>query len=287
MPRTLRYVHIDVFTDTPLTGNQLAVFTDARELDAATMQALAQEIGFSETTFVTRAKDSSYDVRIFTPVEELPFAGHPTLGTAFVLAAEGRVTPSVTQICGAGEIPVRVDVAAGRAEMRQLPPAFGAEVTDREAVAAAARLSPGDLVGDLPILPVSVGIWHVMVPVAGDDALRRAVRDQRGCHDLLTGIDAEALYLFAVRGPADVRARMFDRDAEIGEDPATGSAAGPLGAYLSAHGLGGMPGRVTIAQGEQAGRPSFLEVDVRPDGDGWALRVAGGVRIVGEGRFRI
>ena len=171
--------------------------------------------------------------------------------------------------------------------MVQLPPRFGTELADRAAVAAAAGLETADITEGLPIVPGSVGIWHVMVPIVSDDALRRAVRDQRGCHDLLTRIDAEALYLFAIRGPGDLRARMFDRDAEIGEDPATGSAAGPLGAYLSAHGLAGMPDGMTIAQGEQAGRPSFLHVDVRPDGDAWTARVAGGVRVVGEGRFRV
>jgi trans-2,3-dihydro-3-hydroxyanthranilate isomerase len=279
---------VDVFAQEPFAGNQLCVVPETPAgLDGATMQVLAQEIGFSETTFVTRAQDASYDVRIFTPVEELPFAGHPTLGTAFVLASEGRISPIATQICPAGEVPVEVDLAAGTAEMQQLPPRFGSEVADRVTVAAAAGLEQADLVDGLPIVPVSVGIWHVMVPIVSDDALRRAVRDQRRCHDLLTSIDAEALYLFAVRGPGDVRARMFDRDAEIGEDPATGSAAGPLGAYLSLHGIAGMPGRLTVAQGEQVGRASFLEVNVRSDGDGWTVRVAGGVRIVGEGRFRV
>jgi trans-2,3-dihydro-3-hydroxyanthranilate isomerase len=279
---------VDVFTEQPFAGNQLCVVPDSPDgLDGVTMQILAREIGFSETTFVTRADAASYDVRIFTPVEELPFAGHPTLGTAFVLVAEGRIASTATQICGAGEVPVAVEFAAGRAEMRQPPLRFGGEVTDRTAVAAAAGLEAADLVEGLPILPVSVGIWHVMVPVVSDEALRRAVRDQGGCHELLTRIDAEALYLFTVRAAGDVRARMFDRDAEIGEDAATGSAAGPLGAYLSAHALAGMPGRMTIAQGEQVGRPSFLHVDVAPDGDTWSVRVAGGVRVVGEGRFRV
>jgi trans-2,3-dihydro-3-hydroxyanthranilate isomerase len=279
---------LDVFAEEPFAGNQLCVVPETpADLDDATMQVLAREIGFSETTFVTAAQDASYDMRIFTPVGELPFAGHPTLGTAFVLASQGRIALSATQICRAGAIPVEVDLDAGRAEMRQLPPEFGTEVADRAEVAAAAGLEPADLVEGLPVVPVSVGIWHAMVPVVSDEVLRRAVRDQPRCHALLTHIHAEALYLFALRGPGDVRARMFDRDAEIGEDSATGSAAGPLGAYLSVHGIAGMPGRLTIAQGEQVGRPSFLHVDVRPDGDSWTARVAGGVRIVGEGRFQV
>jgi trans-2,3-dihydro-3-hydroxyanthranilate isomerase len=277
---------LDVFAERPFEGNQLCVVPEApAELETQAMQTLAREIGFSETTFVTRTDPGGYDIRIFTPIAELPFAGHPTVGTAFLLAAEGRTGTSVIQHCGAGEVPVEVDLAAGRAIMRQLPPAFRDPLTDRAAVATAAGLAETDL-ADLPIEPVSVGIWHVMVPVANDEALRRASRDDRRCRELLTG-DLEALYLFSVRAPGDVRARMFDRDAAIGEDPATGSAAGPLGAYLSAHGLAGMPGQVAIAQGEQVGRPSLLHVETAPDADTWTVRVGGGVHVVGEGSFRL
>jgi trans-2,3-dihydro-3-hydroxyanthranilate isomerase len=257
-------------------------------LDGDTMLTLAREIGFSETTFVTAVRPDGYDVRIFTLEKELPFAGHPTIGTAFALASTGRTGTDVVQVCGAGEVPVTVDLDAGRARMRQLPPSFGREVTDRVAVAAAAGLEPGDLVAGQPIVPVSTGIPHLMVPVKDESALRRAARDDRGC-DAVCGAadDAESLYLFTVRGDADVMARMFDRWPSIGEDPATGSAAGPLGAYLSVHALAGMPGAVTIAQGELTGRPSFLFVEAAPDGDSWAVDVEGGVRQVGEGAFEV
>src|SRR5262245_37668542 len=117
---------VDVFAPRPLSGNQLCVVPEVvPELDGDTMQAVAAEIGFSETTFVTGLREGGYDVRIFTPTDELPFAGHPTLGTAFVLAAEGRVAPDLVQTCGAGDVPVQVDVEGGRASMRQLPPVFG------------------------------------------------------------------------------------------------------------------------------------------------------------------
>ena len=285
--RTMRvgFTLVDVFSDVPFAGNQLCVVAaPPDDLDSATMQVLAREIGFSETTYVTAVREGGYDVRIFTPVSELPFAGHPTLGTAFALARLGVVAASVVQTSTAGDVPVEVDLGAGTATMRQLPAVFGEPFDDRVAVAAAAGVEPDDL-GPGPIVPVSTGIVHLMVPVAGEDALRGASREDRRCVDVCGRAGVESLYLFAVRGRGDVTARMFDRSAEIGEDAATGSAAGPLGAYLSEHDAGGMPGHVTIAQGEMIGRPSFIEVDVARDDTGWVAFVGGGVRIVGGGWF--
>jgi len=171
--------------------------------------------------------------------------------------------------------------------MRQLAPRTGRKVKDRGAVAAAAGLEPDDLIPQLPIIPVSTGIFHTMVAVRDDATLRRAARDDRRCAEVCAQIEAESLYLFAIRGDGDVRARMFDKGATIGEDPATGSAAGPLGAYLARHGLIETPGSVVVAQGEQVGRPSFLRVSVERDGDSWALDVAGGVHPWGDGAFEI
>jgi PhzF family phenazine biosynthesis protein len=126
------------------------------------------------------------------------------------------------------------------------------------------------------------------VPVADDETLRRAVRDDRGCARVCASADdAESLYLFVVRGAGDIRARMFDRFPSIGEDPATGSAAGPLAAFLANHGLAGLPGAALIAQGEQTGRPSFLHVEVARDGGDWLLDVGGGVRPMGAGAFEL
>jgi trans-2,3-dihydro-3-hydroxyanthranilate isomerase len=284
------FLMLDVFAETSFAGNQLAVVTRTPEgFDAGSMQVLAKEIGFSETTFVTAVRPDGYDVRIFTPEVELPFAGHPTIGTAFALASEGLVGTDLVQRCAAGEIPVVVDLERRRATMRQLPPVFGREYEDRGLVAEGAGLAADDLVEDLPIVPISTGIGHLMVPVRDEAALRRAARDDRACTRACEEAgDAESLYLFTVRGDGDVMARMFDRFATIGEDPATGSAAGPLGAYLSEHGLAGMPGSCVVAQGELAGRPSFLSVDVvADDGVGWTIHVGGGVRRVGDGAFEV
>jgi trans-2,3-dihydro-3-hydroxyanthranilate isomerase len=281
-----RFRLVDVFTEAPFAGNQLCVVpAPPPDLGAATMQLLAREIGFSETVFVTSAGGARYGVRIFTPVEELHFAGHPTLGAAATLVDEGRIPTTAIQSSSAGEVPVEVDAASGTAWMRQLPVILGPAFDDGEALATAAGLAPDDLSPDLPAVPGTTGLNHLLVPVRAESALRRAVRDPRGCLEVCERAGTESLYLFVVRAAGDVMARMFDKGDEIGEDPATGSAAGPLGGYLAMRGLAGLPGRAVVAQGELVGRPSFLHLDVSPAGEGWSIRVGGGVRFVGDGRF--
>jgi trans-2,3-dihydro-3-hydroxyanthranilate isomerase len=275
---------VDVFTPRPLAGNQLCVVPDPAGLDAATMQAIAKEFGFSETTFVTGSGGDRYAMRIFTPGKELPFAGHPTLGTAFVMVSEGRVTSPAIQSVTAGEIPVEVDAGSNWAWMRQLPPVFGAEFADRELVARAIGLTVDDLHPDLPVRTVSTGLPPAIVPVRDLEALRRATSDPGAVADAVAASDAEELYLFALTDEG-VTARMFEAGFGTGEDPATGSAAGPLGAYLAEYGLAGMPGTVTIRQGEQVGRPSELHVEVARGERGWQVRVGGGVRVVGRGEL--
>lgn len=277
---------VDVFTPRPLQGNQLCVVPEPAELDEARMRAVAREIGFSETTFVTSSGGDRYAMRIFTPTQELPFAGHPTLGTAFVMVSEGRVRSPAVQEVVAGAIPVEVDVDAHTAWMTQFPPTFGAEFEDRELIAGAIGLAAGDLHPDLPVQTVSTGLPPTIVPLRDVEALRRARRDEALVGEAMRASGGEELYLFAVTDEG-VTARMFDAEFGIGEDPATGSAAGPLGAYLSQHGLAGMPGSVVIRQGEQVGRPSELHVDVSPDGETWRVRVGGGVHVVGHGVFEV
>lgn len=277
---------VDVFCERPLEGNQLCVVPEPSELDAAMMQAIAREIGFSETTFVTEAWDKGYRMRIFTPGQELPFAGHPTLGTAFVLVSEGRVRSPLTQVVEAGEYPVEVDVVAGRGRMTQLPPVFGAVFEDRRLAARAAALAPEDLRDDVPMQLVSTGLPHLMVPVRDVEVLRRASRVADAVGEVCKATGGESMYLFAETGDG-VTARMFDWEAGVGEDPATGSAAGPLGAYLARYELAGMPGAVRIRQGEQVGRPSLLEVEVRAGTDAGQVVVGGGVALVGEGTFHL
>lgn len=284
----VRFRLADAFTEVPFRGNRLCVVPDTpAELTTEQMQMLALEIDFSETTFVTETGPDGYAMRIFTPDAELPFAGHPTIGTAFTLASEGRTATETVQTTAVGRTPVEVDLERGFAWMTQQPSEFRATFDDRNLVAEAAGLSPDDLAPDLPMQVVWTGLPFLLVPVRDEATLRRAERSDAACHRAVRAAEADGIYLFAIRRDGEVVARMFDAGFGIGEDPATGSAAGPLGAYLASRRVGGMPGRAIVSQGEQVGRPSFLHVDVRPDGDGWTVRVGGGVRIVGEGVFRL
>ncbi len=279
---------VDVFTETPFEGNRLCVVPDTPEaLSAEQMRMLALETNFSETTFVTESRADGYRMRIFTPEAELPFAGHPTIGTAFTLASEGRTSPRTIQTTSLGDVPVEVDLDRGFAWMTQQRPSFGAMFDDRDVVAEAAGLEPDDFAPDLPMQVISTGLAPLLVPVRDEATLRRAERYEPACRRATAASGGECLYLFAIRGDGDVLARMFDASFGVGEDPATGSAAGPLGVYLASRGLAGMPGEAVVAQGEMVGRPSFLHLDVRPDAESWIVRVGGGVRIVGEGVFRV
>jgi trans-2,3-dihydro-3-hydroxyanthranilate isomerase len=276
---------VDVFTPRPFAGNQLCVVPDPLDLDHDRMLMLAREIAFSETTFVTQAGDDRYAMRIFTPDGEIPFAGHPTIGTAFVLVSEGRVRSPATQVVIAGEIPVEVDLESSTAWMTQLPPEFGPEFDDRELLARASGLTTEDLHPDLPAQTVTTGLPTLIVPIRGLEDLRRARIDQRSVAEACERSGGEELYLFAEHD-GGVTARFFGPTPAIAEDPATGSAAGPLGAYLAERGVAGMPGEVTILQGAQVGRPSELHVEVAPSDGSWRVRVGGGVHVVGDGSFR-
>jgi len=280
------FLLVDVFTDRPLAGNQLCVVPDAAGLDTELMHAIAREIGFSESTFVTEASGNRYAMRIFTPGREMPFAGHPTLGTAFVLASLGRIDTTATQVVAAGEFRVEVDPGAGTARVRQLAPEFGEEVMDLERVARAAGLEPSELDPVTPPQPVSTGLRHLMVPVRTPEDVARAEARSREVASLTADTDCDAMYLFALTDEG-AKARLFASGLVTSEDPATGSAAGPCGCYLAARGLGRMPGSMLIRQGEEAGRPSTLHVQVTRDGDDWSVLVGGGVRIVGRGTFQV
>lgn len=277
---------VDVFTPRPLGGNQLCVVPDPGELGDAEMQAIAKEIGFSETTFVTEAAGDRYAMRIFTPGQELPFAGHPTLGTAFVLVSEGRVSTPATQVIAAGEIPVEVDVEANTAWMTQLPAEFGPIFPDRDLIASAIGLTVAELDPRRPVRTVSTGLPTTIVPVRDLDTLRRATRNEQLVGEAVRASGGQDLYLFAPTAEG-VTARMFDSEFGIGEDPATGSAAGPLGVYLAEYGDLDTTRGLSIRQGEQVGRPSELHVEARREDGAWRARVGGGVHIVGRGAFEL
>jgi trans-2,3-dihydro-3-hydroxyanthranilate isomerase len=278
---------VDVFADGPLAGNQLCVVPDASALDRPQMLAIAREMGFSESTFVSEAAGDRYRMRIFTPAGELPFAGHPTLGTAFVLVSEGTVSTPLVQEVEAGDIAVDVSVERNFAWMRQLPPVFGPELGELADVAEAVGISRRDLHPELPPQVVSTGLPHVLVPAASVTAVEHARPDDRALTHLIEEVDADGCYLFALSDGQAV-ARMFSPEHGVVEDAATGSAAGPLGAYLASRGAGRMPGGMKVHQGAGLGRPSTLHVEVESDGGhGWRVAVGGGVHVVASGAFHL
>ena len=272
---THRISWLDVFAERPLAGNGLAVVDDGDALTDETMLAVAKETGLSETTFVQTASagGADYRNRIWDPHEELPFAGHPSLGTAVAVARwRGLDQASFVQQTGAGLQPVDVEQENGswRASMLQNEPEFGPEV-EPEAVMAAVGLRAADAHPELPPQVVSTGMPHVIAPVAEHEALSRAQPDYPTIYELSDPFGSICIYLAFCEPDAErAQARSFTRSVEMGEDPATGSAAGPLGAYLFERtGCRSL----AIRQGEEMGRPSRIEVtmqDGRP-------RVSGGV----------
>jgi trans-2,3-dihydro-3-hydroxyanthranilate isomerase len=278
---TLRYVLMDVFTDRALAGNQLAVFTDARGVDAETMQRLAFEIGFSETTFVLPAEaGGTVRVRIFTPRAELPFAGHPLLGTAWALAAP--LQRAVVELeTGSGVVPVTLErdesgaIVFGR--MAQPVPTVE-PYQDADGLLEALGVERSQL----PVERYDNGVQHTFVALESREAVAALAPDLRA----LAAVDVN-VSCFAGDGTS-WKLRMFAPGLGVPEDPATGSAAGPLACHLCRHGLVPWGTELEITQGVEIGRPSTLHA--RADGrDGVAelVEVGGCAVIVARGEFRI
>lgn len=281
---TCAYEIVDVFTDRPYSGNPLAVVLDAERLDTEQMRLLAREFNHSETAFVLPpVEGGDYRVRIFTPTNELSFAGHPSVGTAVTLARLGRIRPGqVVQECGAGLLPVTVDKDA--ATLTGGTPTLGPEL-DPEPFLAAAGLRSDDLLGP-PVRRAGAGLPHVFLPVCAD-AVARARLDLTAvrAHDIAT------VYVFAWDAARRrAHARLFAPDIGIQEDSATGSAALGLGVWLVGSGLVSGDGETaySVAQGAEIGRPSTLECTVTAAG-GQVVRttVTGQVAPVAQGRIAI
>jgi trans-2,3-dihydro-3-hydroxyanthranilate isomerase len=275
------YVVCDVFTDTPLEGNQLGVFTDAAELTGEQMQRLARELNYSESTFVLPAEgDGDARIRIFTPAGEVPFAGHPTLGTAFVVG-ESRGLEEVRLETGKGIVPVRLERAGSRVafgRMRQPIPTV--EPYDREAELLGALGVGGS---ELPVELYDNGIRHVYVALGSDEAVAAVRPDGRRLLELGDiGVNCFA-------GDGDRwKTRMFASSLGVSEDPATGSAAGPLALHLARHGRIEWGEEIEIRQGAEIGRPSKLYARVEGGPDGVELvEVGGSAVIVARGRFEL
>ena len=291
--RTLEYHLCDVFTDTPFYGNQLAVFEDAGSLTRDEMQKLAKETNLSETTFIIRRplemeRLRGVRVRIFTTQEELPFAGHPTLGTStfirqYLPEYSGR--ESITLELNVGAVNVRFSSPSSgsvHGEMTQPDPVFG-QMHDAAAVAQAIGIDASDLAEGMPVQTVSTGLPYCIVPLRSVDALSGLRIAASAAEEYLRSSDAKFFYCIAPELKGIWRARM---QFYGGEDPATGSAAGCTIAYLVRHGLVASDEHQQIRQGIEMGRPSVIEVRAKLDGVSVReVRVGGSTVFVAKGHF--
>lgn len=278
---SFRYVVCDVFTDVPLAGNQLAVFTDARDIPEHRLQALAREINYSETTFVYPPEAGGHvRMRIFTPEREVPFAGHPTLGTAFVLGGPLQLG-EIRIETGRGIVPVRLEREGARIVFgRMEQPLPGIEELDRAEELLAALGVDGS---QLPVRLYDNGIRHVFVALDSEEEVA-ALRPDRA---RLLALGEIAVSCFAGEGRR-FKTRMFAPALGVDEDPATGSAAGPLALHLALAGRIAWGEEIEISQGAEVGRPSTLYARAEgADGAAERIEVGGAAVVVARGEFQI
>jgi trans-2,3-dihydro-3-hydroxyanthranilate isomerase len=288
-----RFFIVDVFAEKKYTGNQLAVVQDADGLNSRKMQAIAKEMSFSETTFILSTKDtpSGWRVRIFTPEHEIPFAGHPTLGTAFVIQREMlmRKDACVTLDLKAGKIPVRPDEADTELLwMKQLPPTVEGRLSARD-VAPMLNLDVSELDAGYPIEVVSTGTPFIIVPLRTLDAVKKAGLDLPRYYALIQNLSAKAVLLYTSEAEIpgnDIHARLFADYYGVPEDPATGSANGCLAGYLVRHRFFGSDRvDIKVEQGYEIGRPSLLRLRARQLADEIEVYVGGRVMLVARGEL--
>ena len=274
---TFRYVVADVFTDAPLTGNQLAVFTDAREIPEEQLQPLARELNVSETVFVYPASGAGHAaIRIFTPTLELPFAGHPILGTAFVLAGPLQLV-EIHLECGAGVVPVRLERDGSRVAFGWMtqPPFAHEPYGDADALLALLGIDAAES----PVELYRQGPQHVVVELAAPDAVA-ALRPDFAALEALSPYGTACI----ARDGDAWKARVFVPAHGVPEDPATGSAAGPIALHLARHGRTEFGQEIEIHQGVEIGRPSTLFAVARSETD---VEVGGSAVVVARGEFRL
>ena len=297
----LTFYIVDVFAESKYAGNQLAVFRGSAGLSQAEMQAIAKEMNYSETTFIVSDEPCSgegataggWDVRIFTPEEEIPFAGHPTLGTAYVIQREiiGEEAAVVGLNLGVGRIPVAITYVEGVVEnlwMTQKAPTFG-RAFEAKVVAGALNLDPRDIDTRYPVQEVSTGLPFIMVPLRKLDALKRAVVERKKYFELISDTDAKAIFIFCpetYNAENNIAARLFADYYGVPEDPATGSANGCLAGYLVKHRFyGSRMIDVRVEQGYEIGRPSLLYLKAQEVGKMIEVKVGGKVVMVAKGEF--
>ena len=288
---------VDVFAEEKYAGNQLAVVRDAKQLSTAEMQKIAKEMHFSETSFIlsNEKRQGGYDVRIFTPETELPFAGHPTLGTAYIIQQEIIKKPVTKVVLNlkVGQIPV-TPIYNGEGQpdilwMKQKQPTFG-QTFKAETIAQVLSLSPADIEAAFPIQEVSTGVPDIMVPLKTLSAVKRARIDQDKYAQLIKKIESKGLLIFSpetYHGDNHLNVRFFADYYGVPEDPATGSANGCLAAYLVKHNYFGQNQiNIRVEQGHEIGRPSLLHLKARQSKNGRIdVNVGGKVIPVAKGEL--
>jgi trans-2,3-dihydro-3-hydroxyanthranilate isomerase len=291
----LTFYTVDVFAEEKYAGNQLAVFRNAKSISDSEMQRIAREINYSETTFIAsdEKREGGYDVRIFTPGQEVPFAGHPTLGTAYVIQREIIGAPIETIILNlkVGQIPVTVTYTGKRADvlwMKQKPPTF-TQTLDASKVADVLQLDKKDIDDRFPIQEVSTGLPFIIVPLKTISALKKARVNRDKYFALVENTEAKAILIFCpethIKGN-DLSVRVFVDYFGIPEDPATGSGNGRLAGYLVNHSYFGKKEiGVRVEQGYEIGRPSLPLLRAKDDKGRIDVSVGGKVVMVAKGEF--
>jgi trans-2,3-dihydro-3-hydroxyanthranilate isomerase len=294
-----RYLHLDVFTSAAFQGNQLAVFPEPQGLTTEVMQTIAREMNFSESTFILpREGTGDVRMRIFTPGEELPMAGHPTIGSTFALALEGVIARGRSEFVfelGVGPTPVSMDWderGLAFAWMTQALPVVGPAINDRGALAQALGIAAGDFASGLLPQVISCGLPYLIVPLGSRRAVDAVQVDRRALVRCLSpvGLDEHPVFVFTTEGDETTYSRMLAPGLGVGEDPATGSAAGPLGCYLVQHRV--VPADAARAmlnlQGVAMRRPSRIHISIDTEGDRVTrVRVGGQSVLVGRGSLEI
>lgn len=285
-------VLLDVFTDSPFSGNQLAVFPNAEDLSSNQMQKLANEINYSETTFLLKCRDdrADFEIRIFTPRSELPFAGHPTLGTAYAIFnifnnhnISNKKLKLKTKV---GTIPLEKE--NGNIWMRQNEPEFYNQYQEKAEIAALAGLEPEDISDDYPIEEVSTGNTILIVPIKNLAAMRKAVGNANNLQNFFLDKKSMAPYLFTfetVDPNSKIHTRFFAPHLGIIEDPATGSAAGPLTGYLLKHNVFGKEFEIQNEQGIEINRPSKILMRGKVSDGCYTVEIGGTCHYMGRSTF--
>ncbi|MFZ3384621.1 MAG: PhzF family phenazine biosynthesis protein [Candidatus Methanoperedens sp.] len=288
----LTFYIVDVFAEEKFTGNQLAVVKDADGLLDIRMQQIAMEINFSETTFILsdEKRNGGYDVRIFTPKEEVPFAGHPTLGTAYVIQHEIIKKPVETIILNLkiGQIPLNLNDARGVLWMKQMPPIFG-RIFNVDEISNVLNVEASDIDHMYPIQEVSTGLPFIIVPLKSLGALKKSRINSEKYFELIRDSNAKVLLVFCpetIMAENDLNVRVFAQFYGITEDPATGSGNGCLTGYLVKYNyLKSKKIDIRVEQGYEIGRPSLIYLRGEEQVDKIEVLVGGKVQMVAKGEF--